>query len=86
MRFPLLLFTILAASCLVAQSSPDQVRKILEQPLLNPDVVAFECRQYLRAKAPKLSAPANAEQWTAESRRIRERVLHDVVFHGWQHE
>ena len=86
MRLTHLLPSLLAASSLFAQSNPDQVRKILEQPLLTPDVVAFECRQYLRAKVPPLSVPASAEQWTAESRRIRQRVLHDVVYHGWPKE
>jgi len=86
MRFPLCLSIVLAAGTLAAQTGPDEVQKILEQPILTPDLVAFECRQYIRAKAPKLSTPASAEEWTAEAHRIRERVLRDVVFHGWPRE
>ncbi len=86
MRSKLFVSILLPAAALVAQSSPEQVQKILEPPLLTPDVVAFECRQYIRAKAPKLVTPASAEEWTAEARRIRERVLKDVVFHGWPRE
>lgn len=81
-----LILIILATSTLVAQSDPEQVHKILEPPLLTPDVVAFECRQYLRAKAPKLQVPANREAWSEEARRMREHVLNDVVFHGWPRE
>ena len=86
MRISRFLPMILAAIPLVAQTNPEQIQKILETPLLTPDVVAFECRQYLRAKAPKLPTPSTAEEWTAESRRIRQRVLDDVVFHGWPRE
>src|SRR5713226_2009325 len=83
MRYTKLVPVALVARLLVAQSSPSQVRQILEQPLMNPDVVAFELRQYLRHKAPKLAVPGSRDDWSAESRRIRERVLNDVVFHGW---
>jgi len=85
-RFPLCISFVLAAGSLAAQSSPEQVQKILGPPLLTPDVVASECRQYIRSKSPKLTTPATAADWTAQARRIRERVLNDVVFHGWPRE
>jgi len=86
MRCQLSITALLTAASLAAQTIPEQVQKILEQPILTPDVVAFECRQYIRAKAPRLSAPSSADQWTSESRHIRDRVLNDVVFHGWPRE
>jgi len=83
MRLTKITLAALIAHTLAAQSNTGQVQKVLEQPLLTPDVVAFELRQYLRAKVPKLTLPASSDQWITEARRIRERVLHDVVFHGW---
>jgi hypothetical protein len=59
---------------------------VLERPLETPDVVAFQVRQYLFQRAPKLAAPRSAAQWTAEAERIRKHLLDDVVFHGWPRE
>src|SRR5690349_14537641 len=86
MRYVRLVPVTLAARLLLAQSSPSQVRPILEQPLMTPDAVAFELRQYLRHKTPKLAIPRTSGEWNVEARRIRERVLNDVVFHGWPRE
>jgi dienelactone hydrolase len=86
MRYVTLVPVTLAARLLLAQSSPSQVRPILEQPLMTPDAVAFELRQYLRHKTPKLAIPRTSGEWNVEARRIRERVLNDVVFHGWPRE
>src|SRR5207245_265044 len=86
MRYARLVAVALLARLLLAQSSPSQVRPVLEQPLMTPDVVAFELRHYLRHKAPKLAIPQSSDEWNAEARRIRERVLNDVVFHGWPRE
>ena len=69
-----------------AQTQPTQIRRVLEPPLQTPDVVAFQLRQYLLKKVPKLPRPSSAEQWTAEARRLRRDLLSNIVFHGWPEE
>jgi hypothetical protein len=59
---------------------------LVERPLNTPDVVAFQLRNYLLKKAPALPAPRSQAEWTSQARSIRERVLRDVVFHGWPRE
>src|SRR5690349_21653435 len=77
--FPL----ITLCASLYAQTTPRQVERLLDPALQTPDVVAFQLRQYLDRKAPPLTVPSSAAQWSAEVVRIRHRVLNDVVFHGW---
>jgi len=80
---------ILLAFCAASawgQSRPRDMAAVLERPLETPDVVAFQVRQYLFQRAPKLAAPRSAAQWTAEAERIRKHLLDDVVFHGWPRE
>ena len=55
---------------------------VLEQ---TPDVVTFQLRQYLYRSIPKLSPPSSAQQWTAETERLRKHLL-EVIFHGWPKE
>ncbi|HEY6293250.1 MAG TPA: hypothetical protein VI455_16990 [Terriglobia bacterium] len=68
------------------QSAADQVIPILKQDIQSPRVVTFQLQEYLIKRAPQLPSPASAEEWTAKARRIRERVLKDVIFHGWPEE
>jgi len=79
-------FLVLGAGLAGAQTRPNQVGRILEIPLQNPEVSALELRQYLIKRVPKLPSLSGPEQWTQEARRIRKRLLEDVVFHGWQKE
>jgi dienelactone hydrolase len=69
-----------------AQSRASDVAATLAQPLETPDVVTFQLRQYLYQRLPKLSVPQSAEQWTAESSRMRKHLIDDVIFHGWPRE
>jgi hypothetical protein len=73
----------LLPSALFAQSEPRPVGAILSEPILSPEVSLFQLRQYLLSRVAKPPAPASAQEWTTESRRLRERLLKDVVFHGW---
>lgn len=66
-----------------AQTEPDQLNPILGQQLQNSEVVSYQLRQYLWKRIPELPVSTTAQHWTDQSRRIRERVLNDVVFHGW---
>ncbi|MEX2260508.1 MAG: hypothetical protein WD696_01080 [Bryobacteraceae bacterium] len=70
----------------LTQTEPRQVARVLERPLQTPDVVNFQLSQYLLAKVPQLPQPTSAGQWSAEAKRLRERLLRDVVFHGWPRE
>ena len=70
----------------IGQSSPGQLAPVLSEEIQAPAVSVFQIKQYLLKKAAKPPAPASAEQWTAESKRLREHLLKDVVFHGWPQE
>ena len=70
----------------IGQSSPGQLVSVLSEEIQAPAVSVFQMKQYLLKKAAKPPAPASAEQWTAESKRLREHLLKDVVFHGWPQE
>jgi dienelactone hydrolase len=87
----LLLSVILAAVFGIpsaAQTEPRYQEEILRQEILPPEVALFQLRQYIlnRVSESKLSAPATAAEWTADSKRIREEILSGIVFHGWPKE
>lgn len=69
-----------------AQSAAEVAAEALKRPVQAPQVVTYQLQEYLMARAAQLPAPTSAEAWTAEAARIRERVLNDVVFHGWPQE
>ena len=81
-----LLLTALHPRIANAQSSPGQLAPVLSEEIQSPAISVFQMKQYLLKKAVKPPAPASAEQWTAESKRLREHLLKDVVFHGWPQE
>ncbi len=74
------------APWLRAQSTPGQLKPILDRVLQSPDVVRFQLQQFLMKQAPKLPPITTPENWTSEGERIRKRVLDDVAFHGWPSE
>lgn len=78
----LLIATLFGAGALWAQTDPGEVRSILCRSLQPPDVVTFEFQEFLLNRAPKLTAPASAAEWTKDAQQIRERLL-GVIFHGW---
>jgi len=80
------LLLLLATAPAISQTQPRQVAEVLAPELQTPDVVAFQLRNYLMKKAPRLPAVGSAEEWTAEARRLRRRTLEEVVFHGWPRE
>ncbi len=88
MLFRRVLFSLVAfvTGIAEAQTLPRDVQPFLEQSLQEPGVVAFQLRQYLLKKVPKLPTPSTAEQWTTEARRLRQDILNNVVFHGWPRE
>jgi dienelactone hydrolase len=84
MRYALLFFPL--SIVLFAQTTPQQVAHLLEPALQTPDVVEYQLLQYLDRKAPVLKTAANSAAWTEESKRIRQHILNDVIFHGWPRE
>ncbi len=82
MRFTLLLVFFLSPAFASAQTT-EQVSAILELPVQSPETVEFQLRQYLMKRVPPLPTPRNAREWETEAREMRERVLKDVIFHGW---
>lgn len=69
-------------SALFAQSEVPQVAQILKYEIATPQVSLFQLRQYLLARVAKPPTPTSAQQWTTESKRIREHLL-KILFHGW---
>jgi dienelactone hydrolase len=74
---------LLAPSLLRAQSTPYQLKPILEKELQSPSVVTFQLQEYLMKQVPKLPPITTPEEWNHEEGQIRKRVLDNVVFHGW---
>jgi len=79
----LLISFLLSGAVAFSQTEPDTVKPILKRPLQSKEVATFQLQQFVLKHAPKLPQPASAVQWTAEASQIRQRVLSEVVFHGW---
>lgn len=79
----LLILAVMLAGALGAQSSPSSLAGILASPAHSPEVVNYQLRRYIRTLVKPLKVPPSARDWTAETQRLRERVLREVVFHGW---
>lgn len=82
----LIVLVLLVTPLLQAQSTPDQLKPILEKQLQSPDLAEFQLQEYLMKRVPKLPPVTTPEQWTREGEQIRKRVLASVVFHGWPSE
>lgn len=78
-----LIALLLSAGCAFAQSRTEDIVPVLEAPLQQPEVVAFQIRQYLYQRLPKLTPAHSAAEWTAEAEQLRRHLLDDVIFHGW---
>ena len=83
-----LLLTSLLCLCglLRAQSSPQRLQPILEEPVLPPEVVRYQLDQYLMRRVPQLPNTRDVNRWTGEVNRIRDYLLNQVIFHGWPEE
>lgn len=78
---------LVAGSALTAgaQASNLQASTLVKPTIQSADVVEFQIRQYLMKRVPPLPTPKAAEEWTRESKRLRQHGL-DLVFHGWPKE
>ncbi len=68
-----------------AQSAAGEIGPILKAKLQSSEVVTYQLQRYLLSRAAPLPTPVSAEQWTAQSAQIRQRLL-DLVYHGWPRE
>ena len=82
----LLLFPVLTAFPGLAQTDARYVGRILAEEIMAPQVATFQLKEYLLGRVAKAPSPKSASGWTEESRQLRERILRDVVFHGWPRE
>jgi dienelactone hydrolase len=80
---PLLL---IAPSLAFAQADPRDLAPILKEEILAPVVALRELREHIVARVAKPPAPGSAAEWSEAAKRLRQRLLADVVFHGWPKE
>jgi hypothetical protein len=73
----------LAAPRAAAQSEPAQVRKVLDRDIRPLSETILEMREYLIRKAPKLPSTSTAAEWDVAAKDLRQRLLSDIVYHGW---
>ena len=71
------------AALLGAQTTPASLAAALAAPIQPAEVVNYQLRLYVRKLTRTLAVPPTAQEWTAESARLRRKVLEEVVFHGW---
>ncbi len=77
---------VIWAAAALAQTEPQHLESILKDEVLPQSVAQFQLRQYLLQKIGKLPTASGAAQWTTESKQLRQRILDEVVFHGWPKE
>jgi len=83
-RCPWLLALALALPCrALAQAEADNLEPILKEELLAPAVALHELRSHIVARVPKPPAPRSAAEWTDAAKALRQKLVSDVVFHGW---
>ena len=73
----------LAPSLAFPQAEPDALAGVLREEILPPAVALHELREHILARVPKPPAPRTAAEWTEASKRMRQKLLAEVVFHGW---
>ncbi len=81
-----LLLLAVAAGTALPQTEPRYLEDILKDEVLHPSVALFQLRHYILNRVAKPPAPSSAAQWTSESKRIRDQIVNDIVFHGWPKE
>ena len=86
MLFRSLLTLMFAYGRAFGQSDPDEIGQVLGEEILAPDVALHQIKSYILSRAAPPPAARNAQQWTEEAKRLRQHLLHDVVFHGWPDE
>ena len=69
----------------MAQSEAPRLHAALAEEVLAPQTAVFQLRDYVLKRVAKPPAPRSAEEWSAESKRLRARMM-EIVYHGWPKE
>jgi poly(3-hydroxybutyrate) depolymerase len=80
---PLVALALALPALALAQAEPQALAPILKQEILAPAVALRELREHIVARVPGPPAPATAAEWSKTAKRLRARLLAEVVFHGW---
>jgi hypothetical protein len=73
---------LLALPLLTRAAEPSAVETFLKKEIIGPRTALTEVQEFVDAKVPRLPTIKTAKEWDEVSQRIRERVLHEVVFRG----
>src|SRR5439155_1345902 len=76
----------LALLPLPAWAASERIAGALETELQPPAITTHQITQYLARRTPTPPVPWTSADWGAEARRLRRRLLEDVVLHGWPRE
>jgi dienelactone hydrolase len=79
----LLPLALVLPSLALAQAEPQDLAPILKEEILAPAVALHELRAHIVGRVAKPPASASAAEWSEAATRLRQRLLADVVFHGW---
>src|SRR2546425_213508 len=82
----LLTLAFLALLPLPAWAASERIAGALETELQPPAITTHQITQYLARRTPTPPVPWTSADWGAEARRLRRRLLEDVVLHGWPRE
>ncbi len=82
----LLTLASLALLPLPAWAASERIAGALETELQPPAITTHQITQYLARRTPTPPVPWTSADWGAEARRLRRRLLEDVVLHGWPRE
>ena len=82
----LLTLASLALLPLPAGAASERIAGALETELQPPAITTHQITQYLARRTPTPPVPWTSADWGAEARRLRRRLLEDVVLHGWPRE
>jgi hypothetical protein len=67
-------------------TSLPSVEKALDQVVQPPAGNDLQMEQFLLARIPPLPKPSSAKPWSDDEKRLRQRILRDVVYFGWPQE
>lgn len=82
----LVVLLLFSTTLCLSQSSQEQLEPILDQRLQGHETAAWLLRTYGMKRISVPRCPPTAAQWTEETKRLRQHLLRDVVFHGWPKE
>ena len=74
---------LVAPGLAFAQAETQALAPILKEEILAPAVALRELREHIVSRVAKPPAPASAAEWSDTARKLRQKLLEDVVFHGW---